>query len=157
MRHFVFAVIALMLAGVQYAWLSTWPWAPDLVLALAAWGMVDGVDKGVPVRAFLAGAIADVVDPGSESFHLVTFLALAALYLPIRSFMFRGRFAGWALWGFVAAMLVGLADRALAGSGETTLGTLLLQALLTALVAGGIGWLMRGLPEALRPVAKAGA
>lgn len=153
----MFAIIALMLAGVQYAWLSQWPGAPDLVLALAAWGMVDGVDKDVPVRAFLAGSIADLIDPGSEAFHLLTFLALAALVLPLRSFMFRGRFAGWALWGLVAALLVGLTDRVMAGSGETTVGMLLLHALLTALVAGGIGWLMRGLPDALRPMAKAGA
>ncbi len=157
MRVTVYAVLALLFACLQHTVLAAWLIVPDLPLALAAWAMVDGEDDGVLTRAFISGFTADLLDPGAHSFHLLGYVALALAFLPLRAFVFRTRFTGWAGWAFAASLLLTAADRLVSAPGDVTASGALVIALLTAGAAIAIGWLAYGLPEKWRPVAKAGA
>jgi hypothetical protein len=156
-RYLVLILITLVLAVLQYGWLSRWVSGPDLVLALAAWAMVDGTEEGVVMRAWVIGLVADAIDPGSTSFHALMFLALGVLYLPLRSVVFRSRITGWGAWAMIGSLLCNLIDGWDAGFGDATGWSMLAAALWTGLAAMGMGWLLRGLPSALQPVGKGGA
>lgn len=157
MRYAVYLVLAGMLCLLQYSWLSRWPVVPDLPLALAAWGMVDGTRNGVLIRAWMVGMMADLFDPGSVCFHAVAYLLLALAYLPIRDLVFRTRMAGWAGWAAICSLLLALIDGAMTGFGDGTWLTVTLTALLTAGAATALGWLFGWLPSGIRPVGKEGA
>lgn len=157
MRWIVLIIIAVMLGLLQYGWTARWVSGPDLLLALAAWAMVDGTEDGMVMRAWLIGLIADMLDPGSECFHALMFLGLAVLYLPLRSVIFRSRVTGWAAWAFIGTMLSALVDGWVSGFGDARGWVLLLSALWTAVAAMAIGGLFRGLPGPLQPVGKGGA
>jgi hypothetical protein len=150
-------VITVCLATVQYGWLSRWPSAPDLLLALAAWAMVDGTEDGVVLRAWLVGLLADALDPGSECFHALMFLGLALAYLSVRDLVFRSRITGWGVWALICSLVSALVDGWVSGFGDATGGSMVVSALWTALAAMGLGWLLRGLPGTLQPVGKGGA
>jgi hypothetical protein len=156
-RYLILVSIALVLGLLQYGPLARLSFPPDLLLAYAAWAMVDGTEDGVLMRAWLIGMVADGLDPGSDTFHAIGFLALALVYLPVRDLIFRTRFTGWAGWAAICALVLALADGWLAGFGEATAGRILGQVALTALLAMGIGWLFGGLPMAVQPVGKGGA
>ena len=157
MRFVVLIIIATALAVLQYSWFGAYPAAPNLLLALAAWAMVDGTQQGVIPRAWVIGTIADVFDPGSVVFHALTFITLAIIYLPIRSLIFRSRMTGWASWAFIATILVHLCDGWIAGFGDGSGWNMIFSAMGTAMVAVAFGWLLKGLPEVLQPVGKGGA
>ena len=157
MRYLVLIVIALALAVVQYGWWSRWVSGPDLMLALAAWAMVDGTEEGVVMRAWVIGLIADVIDPGSICFHALMFLGLGVAYLPLRSVIFRSRITGWGAWAMIGSLLSNLVDGWVAGFGDATGGSMLVASLWTGAAAMGLGWLLRGLPGPLQPVGKGGA
>lgn len=156
-RYVMLILIALALGILQYGCFARWVSGPDLLLAFAAWAMVDGTEDGMVLRAWLIGLVADMLDPGSICFHALTFLTLAVMYLPLRAVIFRSRITGWGAWAFMGSLTCALIDGWTAGFGDATGGTMLLSALWTALAAMGIGWLLRGLPTALQPVGKGGA
>jgi hypothetical protein len=156
-RYVVLIIIATALAVLQCSWLGAYPTAPNLLLALAAWAMVDGTEHGVIPRAWVIGTIADIFDPASIAFHALTFMTLAIIYLPIRSLIFRSRITGWAAWAFIATMLFHLCDGWMSGFGDGNGWYLFLSATWTALVAVAFGWLLKGLPDVLQPVGKGGA
>jgi hypothetical protein len=156
-RSFVLIIIAIALAVLQFTWLSPQVFMPHLLLALAAWAMVDGKEHGVLWRAWLIGLIADIFDPASLYFHSVLFVVLALIYIPVRSLVFRSRMTGWAAWAFIASMIMQLTDGWLTSFGDATGGTMLFSAGLTAITAMFFGWLFRGLPETLQPVEPGGA
>jgi hypothetical protein len=153
-RFAVFLVSAFLLALLQHGLLAAWWWMPDLLLALAAWAMVDGPEEGVLPRVVAAGCIADAADPGSRCFHLVAWVLLAAALLPLRDFLFRSRALAWALWALVAAALLGLLDCLVSGPGDALPWRLWLAAGSTALACWGLGWLLGGLPDPWRPIAR---
>lgn len=157
MRYAILVFIAVILGLLQYGPLARLPLAPDLLLALAAWAMVDGTEDGVLMRAWLIGLVADGLDPGSVTFHTIGFLALALAYLPVRDLFFRTRFTGWASWAAICALVLALADGWIAGFGDATAGRIAGHIVLTAAIAMGIGWLFGGLPTAIQPVGKGGA
>ncbi len=150
-------LITVLLAALQYGWLSRWVSGPDLVLALAAWAMVDGTEDGMVLRAWVIGLMADVIDPGSECFHALLFLGLAIAYLPLRSVIFRTRFTSWGAWAMIGSLIGNLVDGWVSGFGDATGWIMLVSSLWTALAAMAIGWLFRGLPGSLQPVGKGGA
>jgi hypothetical protein len=156
-RHVMLILIALALGILQYGCFAPWITGPDLLLAFAAWAMVDGTEEGMLVRAWLIGLVADMLDPGSTCFHALTFLTLGIMYLPLRAVIFRSRITGWAAWAFIGSLTCNLIDGWTAGFGDATGSSMLLSALWTALSAMGIGWLFRGLPGPLQPVGKGGA
>ena len=156
-RYVVLIVIAFCFAVLQYGWLAHWITGPDLLIALAAWIMVDGTEDGVLMRAWVVGLVADMIDPGSDCFHSLMFLGLALAYLPVRSLVFRSRMTGWAAWAMICSLLSNLIDGWIGGFGDATGGTMWLSSLWTAAAAVAIGWLFRGLPAKLQPVGKGGA
>lgn len=156
-RYVVLIVIAVCFAVLQYGWLAHWITGPDLLIALAAWIMVDGTEDGVLMRAWVVGLVADMIDPGSECFHSLMFLGLALAYLPVRSLVFRSRMTGWGAWAMICSLLSNLIDGWIGGFGDATGRTMLLSSLWTAAAAVAIGWLFRGLPAKLQPVGKGGA
>lgn len=156
-RYVTLIFIALALGILQYGGFARWTTGPDLLLAFAAWAMVDGTEDGMLLRAWLIGLVADMIDPGSICFHALTFLALGIMYLPLRAVIFRSRITGWGAWAFIGSLTCNLIDGWTAGFGDATGWTLLLSAWWTALAAMGMGWLFRGLPTALQPVGKGGA
>ncbi len=157
MRYLVLIVIAFALAVLQYGWLARWVSGPDLLMALAAWAMVDGTEDGVVMRAWLIGLVADVIDPGSVYFHALLFLGLGVGYLPVRSVVFRSRITGWGAGAMIGSLVGNLIDGWVGGFGDATGWSMMVSSLWTALAAMGLGWLLRGLPNALQPVGKGGA
>ncbi|MBA2479448.1 MAG: hypothetical protein H0V44_02205 [Planctomycetes bacterium] len=166
-----YVLIAVLLSCLQYSVLASWPFAPDLPLALAAWAMVDGDDDGVLLRAWVVGLSCDFFDPGSglgyglgngagsiwnACFHTLTYSALGVGALVLRTFVFRSRSIGWAGWAFAASVVIQLIDARLGGVGLHWL-VLFGSATLTALAAMAIGWLLGGLPEPYRPIGHGGA
>lgn len=157
MRHVILVIFAVMLGLLQYGPLARLPFPPDLLLAFAAWAMVDGTEDGVLMRAWLIGMVADGLDPGSVTFHAIGFLALALVYLPVRDLIFRTRFTGWAGWAAICTLVLALADGWITGFGEATGWRILGQVAMTAVMAMGLGWFFGGLPMAVQPVGKGGA
>jgi hypothetical protein len=156
-RWIVLITIAFMLGLLHYSWTAQWISGPDLLLALAAWAMVDGTEDGMVMRAWVIGLIADMIDPGSECFHALMFLGLAVIYLPLRSVIFRTHVTSWAAWAFICTMLSALIDGWISGIGDARGLVLLVSALWTAVAAMVIGGLFRGLPVPLHPIGKGGA
>lgn len=156
-RYVMLIVIALALGVLQYGGFARWVTGPDLLLAFAAWAMVDGTEDSMVLRAWLIGLVADMIDPGSICFHSLTFLFLAVAYLPLRSVIFRTRITGWGAWAMIGSLTCNLIDGWVAGFGDATGWSMLVSALWTALAAMGMGWLFRGLPKTLQPVGKGGA
>ncbi len=151
-----FAVLALGFAVVQQGRLVLDPGAPDMPLALAAWGMVDGDEDGVLPRAWIAGFCVDLIDPGSVCFHLVGFTLLALAFLPVRRLLFRTRGLAWALWALVCTLVLAVADHRLAGL-AVPWRACWTTALMTAVAAIAIGGFFAWIPAELRPLGKAGA
>ncbi len=156
MRLAWFALLALALSLVQHGRLVLDPAAPDLPLALAAWGMVDGDEDGVLPRAWIAGFCRDLVDPGSVCFHTVAYTALALGFLPLRAWVFRGRALGWALWAGVCALVLAMLDARLGGVGVAWR-TCWAMAVMTGVAAIALGWVFASLPATVSPVGKGGA
>jgi hypothetical protein len=156
-RSLVLIVIAIAFAVLQYAWLTSSVIMPHILLALAAWAMVDGKEQGVIWRAWILGFISDVFDPASYFFHSVMFVALALAYIPVRSLIFRSRMTGWAAWAFIASLVLQLTDGWLTSFGDATGWTMFFSACWTAILAVFFGWLLRGLPASWQPVEPGGA
>jgi hypothetical protein len=153
----VLIVIAVLLAVLQYSWFGNYPTAPNLLLALAAWAMVDGTQRGVIPRAWIIGTIADLFDPASIAFNAIMYLSLAVLYLPVRALIFRSRMTGWAAWAFIATMIARTIDGWMYGFGDSSPLVLVIAASWTAVAAVVLGWLLRGLPPVLQPIGQGGA
>jgi len=150
----VLILAAVVLAVVQHGELVRWPWAPDLPLALVAWTIVAGNARSLLVRAWLVGAMRDIIDPASLCFHAVAYTLLAVAFLPVRAVVYRGRGLGWAALAFSGSLILRWADRwwiGLPPFASFTEGIAI--ATTTALAALFIGWLLGGLPTWLRPVA----
>ncbi len=160
MQMALFVLVAVLLACVQHGRLAFWPLAPDLPLALAAWAMVDGDDDGVVLRSWIVGLCRDLVDPGvrygGECFYTITYTCLGLLYMPMRAWLFRSRAIAWGGWAWVCSLAISLIDGRL-GSVHQGLPAMLAVAVLTACAAMGLGWLLGGLPPALRPIRAGGA
>jgi hypothetical protein len=152
-----YILLVMLAALVDHAWLSAFWWTPDLSLALAAWAMVDGDEDGVVWRALLAGFARDLVDPAGGGFHLIALTAVGILFLPLRRFLFQTRGAAWAVWACLVYLLVRSADAVISGLGEALPRQMMIGACTTALAAVVCGWLLGGLPERFRPVARGGA
>lgn len=158
MGFVVLLLLALLLSVVQHGLLATVAGAPDLPLALLAWVVVAGDERRLLVRAWSIGLLRDLVDPGSVAFHTVGYFALALVFLPLRQMVFHGRAVAWIGWSVAASLLLTAVDRLLAG---VALGAPWMPALVVAAMTGAatlaIGWLLGGLPRAIRPLADAGA
>lgn len=157
MRLAFYCILVLLAAIIDHACLSTWWFAPDLSLALAAWAMVDGTEDGVVGRACLAGIARDLADPVGFGFHTLMLTVLGVAFLPVRRFLFRTRAAAWMVWAAASYVLVRVADGLLTGFGDFDLKHLVVGAVGTALAAVVCGWLFGGLPKAIRPVGVGGA
>ena len=157
MRYGLLVILALGLALIQHSWLSSWPLAPDLPLALLAWVVVDGTDKGVLIRAWIVGLMRDLVDPGSIYFHTAAYLLLAIAFLPARQLVFRTRAAGWAGFAAIASVLVAQIDRVISGGGDGGILGQMATAMLTAVATFPLGWTLGFLPAPIHPAGKAGA
>jgi hypothetical protein len=154
----VLLVLAALLSMLQHGLLATADAAPDLPLALLAWAVVAGDERRLLVRAWAIGLIRDCVDPGSVAFHTVAYFALALIFLPLRQMVFHGRAVAWIGWAVAASLLLTGVDRLLAGM---ALGAPWTNAALIAGTTGAatlaLGWVLGGLPKAVRPIAEAGA
>ncbi len=157
MRLAFYFLLVLLAAILDHACLSAWWFAPDLSLALAAWAMVDGPEDGVVGRSFLAGIARDLADPLGSGFHTLAVTLLGLACIPVRRFLFRTRAAAWMVWAATSFVLLRMGDALLTGSGDLSLGRLLVGAVSTALAAVLCGWLFGGLPKSIRPVAAGGA
>lgn len=157
MRHALFLFLVLCACLIQVSVLAAYPLMPELPLALAAWAMIAGTEEGVLGRAWATGLVYDLMDPGSEWFHVVTLVLLALALLPMRNLLFRRRWAAWAAWAAVCVLLVTLADAWVGGWGDTDAWVLMAQMTLTAAAAAGLGWLMAAVPHPWHPLGKAGA
>ncbi len=157
MRWASYVVLVLLAAFIDHAWLSAWWWTPELSIALAAWGMVDGDEQGVIWRALLAGVARDLVDPAGDGFHTLVFTGLGFGFLALRRFLFRTRFAAWAVGALLCVVVERLLDGLVSGVGDLGWRSLLAVGMGTALAAMIIGWLFGGLPRALRPIGVGGA
>lgn len=157
MRFAVFVLIAIALCLVQYSLLARCWWLPDLPLALAAWAMVDGPEEGVLPRVMAVGVLQDAAEPGSSCFHLVAYVLLALGMLVLRDFLFRTRTLAWALSAAAVSLLATLMDCLVSGAGDVLPWRLWIMALGAAGACIALGWLLGGLPQRLRPVARAGA
>jgi len=100
-------------------------------------------------RAWLIGVLHDLVDPASLSFHAMTYLLIAAAFLPLRRYVYQRHANGWVLWGGIAYLLVQLCDAVVAEGGSRPW---FVAAVSTAASAGLIGWLAEGLPRAFSPL-----
>lgn len=87
MRLLLWLALALAAAVLMHARLAGWAAAPDLPLALAAWAVVVGDPRAWMWRVWLAGAVRDLVDPGSQWFHAAAALALIVALLPTRRWL----------------------------------------------------------------------
>jgi len=152
-----YCILVLLAAIIDHACLSTWWFAPELSLALAAWAMVDGTEDGVVGRACLAGIARDLADPVGFGFHTVVLTGLGIAFLPLRRYLFRTRAAAWMVWAAVCLVVVRCVDGLLTGFGDITINHLLIVTLTTALTAVVCGWLFGGLPRRFRPVGVGGA
>jgi hypothetical protein len=157
-RLVFFTLIALAMALIEHGRLAFWPLAPDLPLALAAWSMVDGDDDGVVLRPWLVGVCRDLVDPGvgGGCFYTIAYGLLGLCFMPLRSWLFRSRAIAWGGWALICSLLLHLVDARL-GSDRLIPAMMLSEAVLTALTAMAVGWLLGGLPARLRPLATGGA
>jgi len=163
-RFVVLAVVALVLCLIQHAVFARYAFCPDLVVALLAWAVVDGVEHGVVARAWLIGAIRDLTDPLAElpgrvsCFWSVAFLLLALAFLPVRGLVFRSRGAAWAAWALLAYPVLAIADHLLfAGMAVWEPWPMAISALLTAIATLPIGGVLGRLPGRWHPVGLAGA
>ncbi len=156
-RYVVLIFVAVLLAVLQYSWFGNFPSAPNLLLALAAWAMVDGTQRGVVPRAWIIGTIADLFDPASIAFNALMFLSLAIIYLPVRALIFRSRMTGWAAWAFIAMMIMQFVDGSLYGFGDSNPLIMMIAASWTAIVAVALGWMFRGIPKTFHPIGQGGA
>jgi hypothetical protein len=147
-------VLALTLSILQHGWLATWPVAPDLTLALMAWLIVDGSDRGVLVRAWLVGVSRDLIDPGSVYFHAIGYSALALAFLPVRSLVFHARGLTWAVTAFIASLVLSAVDRMLTGPGDGGYVVMIAIALMTGLCAPIFGGIFSRLPHMIHPAGK---
>ncbi len=159
-RLAIYAFIALSLCCLQHGRLASYAIGPDLPLALAAWAMVDGDDEGVLLRAWITGICRDLVDPGAEygkeCFYTIAYGSLGLAFTPVRNYLFRSRAIGWGGWALACYLVVAIADHRLAGV-SIPWRVVFANALLTALAAMAIGWLLSGLPERYRPLGEGGA
>lgn len=156
MSYVVLFILAVLSCLLQHGAFATFPFMPDLPLALAAWAMIDGSERGVLIRAWMIGMVRDLIDPGSVYFHTVAYTLLAAAFLPARAFVFSARAVAWAGWAAFSSLVLALIDRKISGAGDGTFGRVAVDAILTGLAAAAIGLTLRLLPKFLSPVGKVG-
>jgi hypothetical protein len=132
-RLLLWILLIVCAAVLQHARLCAYPVAPDLPLALAAWAVVVGDPQAWMWRVWLAGALRDPVDPGSQWFHAGAHLALILLLVPLRRWLPGVRWLALLLTGAgLSAAIQGL-DILVGGRG----GWQWWSGLLTALLTGG--------------------
>lgn len=152
----VFLFIAVVLVVLQHTLFAGIPLAPDLPLALVAWAVVDGGERGVLVRAWIVGLIRDCVDPGSTCFHTVAYFTLALVFLPMRAVVFHSRGVAWMLWAAVASVLLTAIDAGFIAGVAPRWPPMLVGALFTGLATLPMAWLLKVLPRDLHPIGHGG-
>jgi hypothetical protein len=150
--YVILILVATLLCCLQHAGLAVVPVVPDLPLALAAWVMIDGSDRGVLMRAWLVGLIRDLIDPGSVYFHTILYLLLALAFVPARAFVFHSRAVAWFGWAMICSLIASLIDRKISGAGDFSFGAIVLMALMTGVAVVPMAMILRLLPRPLRPV-----
>lgn len=152
MRIIPLSLLTIILASLQHAWLAA-PGAPDLTLALLAAVWLAGVAQRAAVRAWIVGTLTDCADPGSLVFHALGYTALGMAYPWLERFCHRGALGR----GLLAAGMVpciAVFDGAVTnGIGPSWL-AVLTSAWWTGWTAALLGWMIDGVPEGLRPVAR---
>jgi len=138
--------IAAILCAVvlQHARLAGWPVAPDLPLALAAWAVVVGNSQAWMWRVWLAGALRDPVDPGSQWFHAGAHLVLVLVLLPVRRWIPGVHWVALLVTGAGMSGAVQALDILVSGRGGWHWWSGAAQAVLTGLVALLLGRLVPG-------------
>jgi len=152
MRFLPLLVYTAVLAAVQHTWLAGRPGAPDLVCAFLAVVLLAGVPERALLRAWLAGTMRDLADPGSSVFHAVTWLLVTVAYIPCERYLPTG-IGGRATLAPTYLLAAVVVDRVVAEGGGMDAWALVLSLVWTAVAAVVIGWLVDGLPEAVKPVA----
>lgn len=144
MRLLLWIVLALTAAVLMHARLAGWPAAPDLPLALAAWAVVIGDARAWMLRVWLAGALRDLVDPGSLWFHAGAHLALIIALLPTRRWLPGLTWLALLVCGAGMSLAVQGLDVLVGGRGGWAPWLGALDAILTGLVAVLLGRIAPG-------------
>ena len=152
MRLVPLLILAAVLAALQHTWLAGRAGAPDLLCAYLAIVLPAGVPERMPLRGWLVGVLHDAADPGSTIYHAMLYLLAASCYAPLDRLLPQGA-PGRALLGAALVFTSLGVDAAANGAGWLGAGAILGSMLWTALAALLLGWLIEGLPEAIRPVA----
>ncbi len=154
MRHVVFVLIVIVLALMEGSVLATYTGAPDLLLAFAAWSIVAGDRRGMPLRIWLLGMLADLLIPGDIGYSLVLFGTGALLFLPVRSYLFATLPVSW-LVVCIGLLLWEVPVYLLFHHSLPPLDAIwLVMCLSTLLLVVVIGWLAQAIPERLHPLGK---
>jgi hypothetical protein len=143
-RLLLWIAIVLCAAVLMHARLAAYPVAPDLPLALAAWAVVVGDPQAWMWRVWLAGALRDPVDPGSQWFHAGAHLALIILLVPLRRWLPGVRWLALLLSGAGMSLAIQGLDILVGGRGGWQWWSGLLTALLTGACAVLFGRLAPG-------------
>lgn len=117
MRLLFWIALALCAAVLMHARLAAYPGAPDLPLALAAWAVVVGDPQAWMWRVWLAGALRDPLDPGSQWFHAGAHFALILVLLPLRRWLPGVRWLALLLCGAGMSLAVQGLDILVSGRG----------------------------------------
>lgn len=144
MRLLLWIVLAVVAAVLQHARLAAWPVAPDLPLALVAWAVVVGDPQAWMWRVWLAGALRDPIDPGSQWFHAGAHLVLVLALMPLRRWLPGLPWLALLVGGAGASAVVQGLDILVGGVGGWEWWTGALNALLTGAAAVAFGQLVPG-------------
>lgn len=142
MRLLGWLLLALCLCLVQTSRLAAWPVAPDLPLALAAWAVTCGSGQRWMLRVWLVGAMRDLTDPGAQWFYAGAHLVLIAACLPLQRWLPAQPWLALASVGAGLALALQAIDILVGGVGGWTWWRGGVDAILTALAAVLLGWLM---------------
>lgn len=144
MRLLLWIGVVVVAAVLQHARLAAWPVAPDLPLALVAWAVVVGDPQAWMWRVWLAGALRDPIDPGSQWFHAGAHLVLVLALMPLRRWLPGLPWLALLVTGTGASAAVQGLDILVGGSGGWTWWSGALDALLTGACAVLVGQLVPG-------------
>ncbi len=144
MRLLLWIVLVICAAVLQHARLCAYPIAPDLALALVAWAVVVGDSQMWMWRVWLAGALRDPIDPGSQWFHAGAHLALVLGLMPLRRWLPALPWLALLVTGAGASAAVQGLDILVGGRGGWIWWTGALEALLTGACAVIFGQLVPG-------------
>ncbi len=144
MRLLLWIALVVCAAVLQHSRLAGWPVAPDLPIALAAWAVVVGDPQSWMWRVWLAGALRDPLDPGSQWFHAGAHLVLVLALLPLRRWIPSMQPAALLVTAGGMSALVQALDNLIGGRGGWHWWSGVLQVVLTAVMALLFGLLVPG-------------